>query len=110
MWIPLGSKTRMKPVPGGCVVSRPCRPCGTTTTYVECDVRDRVSAFFVQVLETTQRRMVCVECGEDLAIEAAVAPATATASPRQPAAAPAPRATQPHVDDLLAALKKKMGL
>jgi hypothetical protein len=100
----------MKPVPGGREVSRPCGPCGISTTHVECDVRDRVSAFFVQFLETTQRRMVCVECGEDLALEEAVAPAPATASPQEPAAAPAPRAPQPHVDDLLAALKKKMGL
>ena len=110
MWIVLGNKTQVKQVPGGRVVSRPCRPCGKSTTHVECDVRDRVSAFFVQILETTQRRMVCVECGEDLAIEDAVAPIAATASPRRPAAASAQRAPQPHVDDLLAALKKKMGL
>jgi hypothetical protein len=111
MWLLLGGKTSWKQVPGGRVASRWCAPCGAVTTYVECDVRDRVSAFFVTFVDATQRRMICVECHEDVSIEEAFPPAVAPAprapAPRAPAAAPT---VAPDADALLAALKRKMGL
>ncbi len=100
MWILLGNKTKVQKVPEGRVVERHCRPCGTVCTYVECDVRDEVSAFFVQVFAATQRRLVCLECGEDVALDE---PAPAAAPARQ-------RVDGARAEDLLAALKKKMGL
>ena len=102
MWIIVGKKTQSKRIPGGRYLERLCKPCGKVTMHVECDVRDEINAFFLPVFAATQRRMVCVECGEDLAVEEALA---APPPPRRPA-----RISEAEKDDLLAALKKKMGL
>jgi hypothetical protein len=73
MWIVLGNKTKAQRVPDGRVVTCHCRPCGRPTSHVEHEVRDQVSAFFVDLFTMTQRRMICVECHEDLEPEEAFA-------------------------------------
>jgi hypothetical protein len=93
MWI-VGANSKVRQVPGGRQVEHACAKCRAVRTFVECDVTDGVSAFFVTVFEATQRRFVCVECHDDVAPAEVAAPAPA-------------RAASP--DDLLAALKKKMG-
>ena len=103
MWIVIGGKTRAQRIPDGRVLTQPCRPCGKATVHAEHDVCDELSAFWVKVAAVTQRRMVCMECGEDLSLEEASAPAPASA-------AAAARVASASADDLLAALKKKMGL
>jgi hypothetical protein len=86
-------------VPGGRSLARFCATCGQVRTYVECDVKDSISAFLMTVFEATQRRMVCLDCGDDVAVDA---------SPVPPAKRPPP--SDVDKDTLLAALKKKMGL
>ena len=108
MWLVLGNKTKAQSVPGGRTLDRHCPGCRTTRTFVECDVKDSVSAFFVTVFEATQRRLVCLDCGEDVGLEEAPAAPT---TPRPATPAPArPTPSDAEKDAMLAALKKKMGL
>jgi hypothetical protein len=74
--------------------------------FVECEVEDQVSLFFLPVLTGTTRRMVCTTCGEDLDVQP-----TPTAPPRaesQSSEAPK-RPSDSEIEAQLAALKKKMG-
>jgi hypothetical protein len=102
----IGNKTRARPVPGGRTVERRCDECQAVRTFTECEVADKVSLFFVPVLDLKSRRLVCAECGEDCELPPE-APAAAAASP--PRSAPAPKASAGDLEKMLADLKKKMG-
>ena len=108
MWLLVGSKTKAKKVDGGQWVTRHCDTCGETRTFVECDVKDSFSAFFIKVIETTQRRMVCMECGDDFSVEETMAKARAAAAASSPPAKK-PSISEAEKDRMLAELKKKMG-
>ena len=82
------------------------------TRWRECDVRDRFSLFFIDLVDTTQRRLVCSECGHDIEL-----PETRKTQPIAKAtrSTPVPSATPPRrqvsereADRMLAALKQKM--
>jgi crotonobetainyl-CoA:carnitine CoA-transferase CaiB-like acyl-CoA transferase len=107
MWLIGGSKTKVAWVEAGRVASRHCDGCGRVASFREGDVTDHVHAFFVDLFETTQRRMVCVSCGDDHDVEEFFADA-----PRPPAAPkklPSAGARDQDVDEMLAELKRKMG-
>jgi hypothetical protein len=121
MWLIGGSKTKTRKVKDGRTGQRFCGDCRRVVVFHEHDVTDKIHAFFVELFEHTQRRMVCSECGEDHDVEeffaaAIAAPAAKAALPRpSPArlAEPAKRAAPPKkpdadVDEMLAALKRKM--
>jgi hypothetical protein len=111
-----GAKSRCKVVTGGRVEQRHCDKCEQLTTFRECDVTDRFSVFFVELGQSTQRRLVCCECGEDLPLETPAEPERRAR--RDAPAARATRTTPPapqkaalserEKDRLLADLKKKM--
>ncbi len=111
MWILLGNKTKASRVAGGRSIDRYCTTCGTMRTYVECDVKDSISAFFVTVFEGTQRRLVCLDCGDDVGLEpAATRTSSAGAESPRSRTQPRPPVSETEKDAMLAALKKKMGL
>ncbi len=96
-----GGKSRTRQVPGGRQLQRRCDGCGCERTFVECEIEDAIDVFFIPVLQGRSRRLVCVECGDDVELEA------------QPAARPTPSAaavrrtfSEREKDDLLAALKR----
>jgi hypothetical protein len=106
MWLLGGAKTKFKSVRGGYSEDRHCDECEETTSWRECDVRDRLSLFFIDLVDTTQRRLVCMECGSDAELPARktqpiAKPVQNTPSPRRPSAR--------ETDKMLAELKKKMG-
>jgi hypothetical protein len=109
MWLAIGKKTRMKQVAGGRSVEQHCASCGRVTNYVECEVEDKLTAYFVEVVGMTQRRMVCVECERDVALDEAPAPAPSPARAKVMAPAPKPAISEADKDAMLAALKRKMG-
>jgi hypothetical protein len=100
-----GAKTRFKQAPDGKVVERGCDECGTTRTFVECDVTDELQIFFTSVAKGTQRRLVCTECGEDIEVEAPSAPRASAPSRPAPLKKDLSEAEK---DAMLAALKHKM--
>ncbi len=69
MWFIAGAKTKAREVKGGRAGERYCEGCKATVTFRECDVMDTVHAFFIELFEHTQRRMVCRTCGEDYDVE-----------------------------------------
>jgi len=107
MWL-LGSNSRFREVPGGRVVERHCDECDGLRTFVECEIKDKVSVFFVPVMDMSSRRLVCRECGEDVELP--------EVEPAQPAKVPGPpppsnppsRPSEQDLDAMLAELKKKM--
>jgi hypothetical protein len=115
MWFIGGSKTRTRLVADGRSLRYFCEECKALVVFREHDVTDKLSAFFVELFETTQRRMVCGECGEDHDVEelfaaARVKPAAAAQLPH-----PAPvkrleskKEPDADVDEMLAALKHRM--
>lgn len=106
MWMLYGNKTHVRPVENGRTLERYCDECERVQTLVECDVKDRVTVFFVEVADMEMRRMVCRECGEDYDLPEAEAPARPV--PVAPRSAPAPAKTESELDAMLADLKKKM--
>lgn len=113
MWLLFGSKTRVKPVEGGRTVERYCDECKAVRKLVECDVKDRLHVFLVNLGEMVTRRMVCRECGEDYDLPADARPAAApvpapAGQARGKAPAPPAKAPAPDLDKMLADLKKKM--
>jgi hypothetical protein len=112
MWILFGNKTRVRPVPGGMALERHCDECNQVRRFVECDVADKVSVFFVSLFDMKNRRLVCPECGDDHEVPPASAARASSSTPPPAAArraAPAPRASDRDVEKMLANLKKKMG-
>ena len=107
MWMLFGNKTHVRPVEGGRTLERYCDECKKVQTLVECDVKDRVTVFFVNVGDMETRRMVCRECGEDYDLPD-VAEAPARPVPVAPRSASAPAKTERELDEMLADLKKKM--
>src|ERR1051325_1413643 len=105
MWLLFGNRTKAQPVPGGTSDDRECPQCKTRRQFVECDVADQVSIFFVPILSGSTRRMVCTVCGEDLAVERRT-----TTVPEQPHGEPAPQRgpTDRELEDQLKAMKKRM--
>ena len=87
MWILFGGRTKAQPIQGGREEQRPCEKCGTITRHIECDLTDKVHVFFIDLLSATQRRLVCVRCGDD--VEMPEEHAT-SAKPRGPAKAALP--------------------
>lgn len=133
MWFIAGAKTKTRAVKGGRVGQRYCEGCKEVVTFRECDVADSFHAFFIDLFESTQRRMVCPKCGEDHDVEeffkvASPLPRPHAKSPRSPATPPlppqrssvwdrlrgrvdassAPGAREDDVDKELAALKEKL--
>lgn len=122
MWLIGGSKTTARRVKNGRSARRRCEECNAVAVFDEHEVTDKVNAFFVELFKTTQLRMVCSECGADRDVDELLAtPAPADAAPTRkaalPGAAPPPppakRAELPKkpdadVDEMLAALKRKM--
>ena len=109
MWVVFGNRTKVRPVPGGIDRQQPCPACRAERRFVECDVADQVSVFFMPVIDHTTRRLVCTECGEDLEVPAAP---RSVQSPPGPARAPEPARpaiTDKELEKRLAALKKQMG-
>ncbi len=83
-----------------------CPQCREMRQFVECDVADQVSVFFVPVLSGSVRRMVCTTCGEDLELSEsrpAAPPAEGTTEPAQPR-----RASDADLEKQLADLKQRM--
>lgn len=64
-----GAKTKIREVKGGRVAKGHCDNCKSVTTFCECDVADTVHAFFVELFDSAQRRMVCRVCGHDYNVE-----------------------------------------
>ena len=107
MWL-LGSNSRFREVPGGRVVERHCDECDQVRTFVECEVKDKVSLFFVPVLDMSSRRLVCRECGADEEIPQVEPPPPTNAAAPSPASKPPSRPSETDLDRMLAELKKKM--
>jgi hypothetical protein len=105
MWVVFGNKTRARPIDGGLAVEQHCPGCNQTRKFVECEVADKVSLFFVSVLDLKSRRLVCQACGEDLEMPAA-APRPRESRPAPP---PKARASDKELDRMLADLKKNLG-
>lgn len=115
MWLIGGSKTKIRPVKGGRVAERHCEDCRKRVSFRECDVTDKLHAYFIELWETSQRRMVCVECGEDYDVDeffASLRPRSAEAPraalPSPPSRPALPKADDPDIDEMLAALKRKL--
>ena len=109
MWVIFGNRTKAQPVPGGRSHEQACPGCKAMRRFVECDVADQVSLFFIPVLSGSTRRMVCTTCGEDteiLSVETMQPPAQdETRSVRTTAPQPV---SDRDLEKQLAALKKKM--
>jgi hypothetical protein len=110
MWLLFDGKSQFKQIPDGRQVERHCDDCGRHTTFVECDITDTLRVWFVDALSNTQRRFVCRECGEDVALDEVPAPAAQLRRTAAPAPAVTAQATEREKDEMLAALKRKMGL
>ena len=106
MWLLFGNKTHVRPIENGRTIEQHCDECEKVQTLVECEVKDRVTVFFVNLGDMEMRRMVCRECGEDYDLPAADAPAPPT--PAVPRLTPPPAKTEHDLDEMLADLKKKM--
>lgn len=106
MWLVFGNRTKVRPVPGGIERDQACPRCRVVRRFVECDVADQVSVFFVPLIDAVTRRLVCTTCGEDLEVPASARPPSSASSPPPP---PPRAASAADVDAKLAALKKKMG-
>ncbi|NUO52292.1 MAG: hypothetical protein HOV80_25845 [Polyangiaceae bacterium] len=117
MWIIVGGRTKVRPVEGGRVVQHHCEKCEKATKFAECDVKDALTVFFVSLLDMTSRRMVCMTCGDDVDPDKMPSAPASTRKLDAPAStkqleAPAskrPRPDDPEIDDMLAALKKRIG-
>jgi hypothetical protein len=110
VWLFGGSKTNVKWVEGGRTATRRCEQCGETSTFREGDVTDKVHLFFVELLETSQRRMVCTRCGDDHAVDDFFAKERVVGPAKRPdPPARAAGKADPDVDEMLAALKRKIG-
>src|SRR2546422_1027022 len=115
MWLLVGNKTRVKRLADGREGRRFCSGCSAIVTFHECDVTDKVSAFFVELFDHTRRGMVGLGCGEPLPSEESSAPrppaAPADAAPRAPSSkltGERKKVTDADKDAMLAELKRKM--
>ena len=119
MWFVGGAKTKVSAVEGGRVAERHCDACGQSARFLECDVKDTLHVLFVDLLDTSHRRMVCSRCGDDHDVDdffatMGAARATGAPSPREAPKPPSAKldAGRERVDDdvgeELAALKRKL--
>jgi uncharacterized Zn finger protein (UPF0148 family) len=111
MWILFGNKTRVRPVAGGQTVERHCAECKQVRKFVECEVADKVSVFFVPLFDMKNRRMVCPECGDDHEVSSTANPRERKSPSPPPAASPSTRhrPSDGDLEKMLADLKKKLG-
>jgi hypothetical protein len=113
MWLFGGTKSKMRPVAGGRVGKRYCEGCKAVVTFRECTIADQVHLFFVSLLDTESRRMVCPECSQDHDVDEffAAEPISAPPKSRAPEKPPASRrkSTDAEIDAELAALKRRIG-
>jgi hypothetical protein len=113
MWLFGGTKSKTRPIAGGRVGKRYCEGCKAVVTFRECTIADQVHLFFVSLLDTESRRMVCAECGEDHDVNEFFASERIAVPPksRAPEKAPASRRepTDGEIDAELAALKRRLG-
>jgi hypothetical protein len=88
-----GTKSKTRPITGGRVGKRYCEGCKAVVTFRECTIADQVHLFFVSLLDTESRRMVCAECGEDHDVDELFASERIAVPPksRAPEKAPASR-------------------
>ena len=61
MWLVFGNRTKVRPVSGGVEREQPCPRCGAVRRFVECDVADQVSLFFVPVVDAMGELVGIVE-------------------------------------------------
>jgi hypothetical protein len=119
MWIIAGAKTKARPVEGGRIGLRHCDGCDKNVRFQECDVKDTYTAFFVELFDSTQRRMVCIQCGEDHDVAEFFQTAREVKDEPEPAkpslwsrlrgrAEAKPRDDDSDVEEELAALKRKL--
>ena len=122
MWLIFGGKTNVKQIPSGRTGRRLCTGYKEVTTFSECDVTDRFELFFLEVAQTTLRRMVCLRCGQDEDLEAFLGPPgrradtntpahTDTPAHKPPASGPMRRSapvSEAEKEAMLAALKARM--
>ena len=117
MWLIGGSKTTARKVKDGRSVRRLCADCNVVADFQEYEVTDKVNAFFIDLFFTTQRRLICDECGADHHVDEllASAPAAKAVTAAKPAkAALLGKREEPSkkpdadVDEMLAALKSKI--
>ena len=78
--------------------------------FVECDVADQVSVFFIPVLSGSTRRMVCTVCGEDIELSPTetMPPPAQDETRSSRTTAQSPPVSDQDLEKQLAALKKKM--
>jgi hypothetical protein len=80
------------------------------TTFAECNLKDSMQVFFVSLLDFKTRRMVCMTCGDDFDVDDLPALAPASSRPAPVSAPPKrPKPDDPEIDDMLAALKARIG-
>jgi len=113
MWIIFGGKTRARVVADGRRGTKRCPACERSTEWVECDVTDTARLFFVDLLSSTSRDMVCTACGESMEPKAwdidRRAEAVRPSLPQPPTSRLRPRSTNDEdIEQELAALKRKM--
>lgn len=123
MWFIAGAKTKAQTVDDGRAGQRYCEGCKKVVTYRECNVVDTFHAFAVELFDSTQRRMVCVTCGDDHDVEdffktarPLPRPLPATQAPAKSASlwdrlrgrGKAPSVEEDDVDKELAVLKRKL--
>src|SRR4051812_35882112 len=102
MWLIGGSKTTARKVKDGRSVQRFCAECKAVSVFREYEVTDKVNAFFVELFATTQRRLICDECGADHDVDELLAPPgppVATKTVKAALPAPAKRAELPAKPD-----------
>lgn len=120
MWLLKGNARRVR---GGREGRRYCPECEEITTFVECDLTDKLKLFYVlEVMQATSRQMVCTECAEAIDMETffgapdKTIPAPYTRPPDLPRPAAPSRLTgekkkvsEAEKEEMLRALKQKMG-
>ena len=111
MWLLFGNRTKARPVPGGRALDQSCRKCQAIRHFIECEIGDQVSVFFIPLVDLKSRRLVCTTCGDDVEIPVA---GHADRSPTDPTSTPGAkgpsRPSEEELSRMLGALKRKMGL
>jgi predicted nucleic-acid-binding Zn-ribbon protein len=131
VWLQLGRKSKVQPVPGGREEKRKCPECDKTGTFVEVTVKKTYTAYvLVNLFDTESTSFMCKACKEIMDLDATLTPEL---SPREQAEAERAKARaeaerkatleaaadkaraeaaerEEALDDELAAMKARLGL